>query len=146
MKKLWFIPPRVLTTDILLQEFDATHELIYQIDDKYHRNRYIGKSLGLNRFFRYQPYVYLRNKMVNAEILKRTGSSLYVIPQSIIKFGDVYYNPTNKSIQEQCTQVFDYWDDMQNTEMVSELSVLTTLQIQEELQFMFEMYKEKYGL
>ena len=145
MKKLWFLPPRVLTTDLLLLEFDATHELVYQIEDKYHTSKFSGKSKMIRRFFGYQPYVFLRNKMVSAEISRRTGSQLLNIPKSIVVFGEPYYSPAKSIIQDQCEQIFEYWEDMQNMEKVSELSVLTIPQINEELTHLFAMYKDKYG-
>ena len=144
-KKLWFIPPRCLTTDLLLLEFQSTHELIYQIDEKYHSGKAPAKSVLIRRFFGYQPYVFLRNKMISAELHHRTGSSLVDVPKSIIKFGESYYYATNKMIQEHCSQVYDYWEDMNNSEKITELSVLSSYQINQELRYLFSMYKEKYG-
>lgn len=144
--KIWFIPPRVLTTDILLEEFDTTFKLIYQIEDKYHSGKLHGKSTLIRRFFGYQPYVFLRNKIVLAEIVYRTNSNLIEIPKSVLMFGESYYNPNNKIIQDQCSEVFDYWQDMGNTDKVTELSMLTTNEIRNELEMLFTMYKEKYGL
>lgn len=145
-QKIWFIPPRVLTNDILLEEFETTFNLLYQIEEKYNSGKLYGKSKLMRRYFRYQPYVFLRNKIISAELTYRTKSSLVVIPNSVIKFGEWYYNPSNKLIQEQCSEIFDYWEDMQNTDKVSELSVLTTNEIRNELEMLFGMYKEKYGL
>jgi len=144
--KLWIIPPRVLTLDLLEQELKDTSLLLSQISMKYENGRFEGRSSLMRRFFRYQPYVFLRNKMVSAQIFHLTGVHQMDIPKIVVKFGEWWYNPTEQLIQEQCSELFDYWQEVNNLEKVSEFSLLTTNDIRRELLFLFDIYRKKYEM
>jgi len=143
---LWFLPPRVLTIDLLEQELKDTALLVNQISQKYEKRHFEGRSPLMRRFYNYQPYVFLRNKIVAAQILHETGQQRPYLPKTVLKFGNTYYNPSESLIQLQCSEVIDFWEKTQNTSKLSEFSLLTTNDIRQELNFLFNIYKSKYQL
>lgn len=143
--KIYFIPPRLLTNDILSFEFDTTAKLVYDIESKYTDGKSV-RSVLMRRFFRYQPYAFLRNRIIGAELAYRGHPKGIELNKKIVKFGLAYYTPNNLLIQTQCEEIFDYWQITGNDEKVADLSSVTTLEIHNELQFLFTTYKQKYGL
>ncbi len=148
--KLWLLPCRLIDDQRLKTELQDVEKLFVQIGEKYDQGWFRDNSPLMRRFYRFQPYVFLRYHAILNELTNRQyNCRAFVYPKDIrnIPRCSSFYKPKVFLIQNDVEDLFDIWQtENSNFQLTGQLSILTINQLSSELETQFQFLRERFKI